>query len=208
MVNIVNARLVILAFAAVVATDPARADSTCGSLLNAVGPWDYRTATQERRELVERFHFKPETEALKGQGVIGLAADLQYTLRAFPNHPRALVTIGDLARKQKRAQPPGFIYPIECWFERAIRFQPDDGQVRLVYGVALLKDGNRDGAIEQLQKADQLLPRNANVHYNLGLAYFDTKNYAKAREHAKIAYELGFPLPGLKDKLQRASQWQ
>jgi tetratricopeptide (TPR) repeat protein len=42
------------------------------------------------------------------------------------------------------------------------------------------------------------------IHYFLGLVLVDLKDYERAREHAARAYELGYPLPGLRDKLARA----
>ncbi len=48
----------------------------------------------------------------------------------------------------------------------------------------------------------------ANVHYNLGLAYVDLKQYDKALLSAHKAYQLGFPLMGLKNRLQRAGAWR
>ena len=54
----------------------------------------------------------------------------------------------------------------------------------------------------------QVDPNNANVHYNLGLLYFDQKDYPKARAAAQRAYELGFALPGLKKMLESAGQWE
>jgi tetratricopeptide (TPR) repeat protein len=196
-----------LAAALVVTT--ASAATRCGELANAVGPYDYRNATQQKRELIERFHFTESVETLrKGQSSVSIGADISYTLRVFPNHPRALNSMAELARMQKTDRPAGSPYTIECWFERAVRFRPEDGNVRLVYGIALLKSGQREEAIDQLKKADELVPHNANVHYNLGLAYFGGHDYEKAREHAKIAYKLGFPLPGLREMLERAKQWQ
>jgi hypothetical protein len=38
--------------------------------------------------------------------------------------------------------------------------------------------------------------------------YFDLKDYDKSLEHAQIAYAQGFPLPGLKHKLQKAGKWR
>lgn len=44
----------------------------------------------------------------------------------------------------------------------------------------------------------------AELQYALGLSYLDAKQYEEAREHARKAYELGYPLPGLRDKLRTA----
>ena len=57
-------------------------------------------------------------------------------------------------------------------------------------------------------KADKLMPGDANVAYNLGLIYVDLKDYENAREYAKRAYDGGFPLPGLRQKLVQAGQWR
>lgn len=171
------------------------------------GPFDYRTAKDKLR-LVESYHFTAKVESLAGGQSGGIGADIDFTLRAFPNHPRALLAASKLARKEKTVRPSGFYHTVDCWFQRAILFKPDDAQVRLVYGIELLKDGKRDAAIEQLSVAERLEGSNANVHYNLGLAYFDLGDYDKSLAYARTAYKLGFPLPGLRDKLTRAGKWQ
>ena len=60
-------------------------------LHNAFGPFDYRTATKDKLKLVESYHFTPKVESLIGGQSGTLGADIDYTLRAFPNHPRALL---------------------------------------------------------------------------------------------------------------------
>ena len=51
-------------------------------------------------------------------------------------------------------------------------------------------------------------PQNANAHYNLGLAYFETGDYDTALAKARQARALGFPLPGLADKLKAKGKWK
>ena len=46
------------------------------------------------------------------------------------------------------------------------------------------------------------------AHYNLGLLYFNQKNFSKSVEHARLAYDLGYPLPGLKSKLMKKGHWE
>jgi tetratricopeptide (TPR) repeat protein len=183
--------------------------SVCGSLQNAFGPHDYRTATAQQRSTVENFHFTRDVETLRrGASSTRIGADLDYTLRAFPNHPRALLAMTRLAEKERTPRPRGASYTVECYFDRAIRFTSDDPSVRLLYGTLLLKSGKREAAIEQLKTAEHHAGANGNVYYNLGLAYFDLKDYEKSRNYAKRAYELGFTLPGLKNKLQSVGQWR
>jgi hypothetical protein len=45
------------------------------------------------------------------------------------------------------------------------------------------------------------------LHYNYGLLLTQLKDYEKARKHAKKAYDGGYPLPGLKNQLKAANQW-
>jgi hypothetical protein len=54
----------------------------------------------------------------------------------------------------------------------------------------------------------ELMPDSAEAHYNLGLLYVRSGEYAEARTHAGRAYALGYPLPGLRDQLDRAGQWR
>ena len=192
------------------ASSPAIAEVTpdCFDPVRSFGPFDYRTASEKNKQLVEGAHFTREVETLRGghSGLIG--GDIDYTLRAFPNHPRALQSMMKLGEVQKTERPRGARFTVECYFARGVRFAPDDGAVKILYGIYLLRRGQKNEAVEQLQAAQELVGDNPNLHYNLGLAYFDLKVYDKALMHAQKAYELGFPLPGLRDKLKQAGKWR
>jgi tetratricopeptide (TPR) repeat protein len=182
----------------------------CGDpFTNHFGPFDYRTARPEDKKLVESFHFKPETEQLRaGSGTGYAGGDIAYTLHVFPNHPRALVAMSRLALREKSARAKHAAYSVDCYFDRAMRFAPDDPNVYVTFGVYLQNVGKATDAAAQLRKAVELDPRNANAHYNLGLAYFSLKDYPKSLAHAHEAYGLGFPLPGLRKKLESVGKWQ
>lgn len=187
----------------------AGAATDCPPFNNTVTGGDYTNPEhRDRLSVVERFHFTPQVERLeKGQsGYIG--GDIGYTLEHFANHHRALTSLSRLALREKSSRPLGTKYSIECYFHRAIRFRPDDGKVRAIFGGYLLALGDEDAALAQLQEAARLEPQSAANHYNLGLIYFRLKQYVPAREAAKLAYDLGFPLPGLKNKLAAAGQWE
>jgi uncharacterized protein (TIGR02996 family) len=178
----------------------------CGPLNNGYGPYDYRV-DKAHLPVVENNHFAPGVEKLiAGQnGTIG--SDIDYTLRAFPNHPRALMAMAKFGRKMKNDRVIGATYPIPCYFERAVRFRPDDGVVRILYADFLMKRGETTEALTQVQAAEQLAGQSADMHYNIGLAYLELKDYPKSLEHAHTAYRLGFPLPGLRNRLERAGKW-
>ena len=63
-------------------------------------------------------------------------------------------------------------------------------------------------AVAQLEEAEKLIGENANIHYNMGLAYFDLGKFEASLRHAHRAYALGFPLEGLRNRLKRAGKWQ
>lgn len=182
------------------------ASSYCGELGNV---HDY-TNSENRTLLatVEAYHFTFDVENLRSGATGTIGADLSYTLMMFPNHHRALAALGKLSLRDKTLKPGGIKYSVGCFFERAIRFKPNDGMVRMVYGNYLLKAGQTDNAIEQLQAAVDLQPDDATINYNLGLVYVQKKDYEQAKSYAKKAYELGFPLPGLKNQLIKAGKWE
>lgn len=170
---------------------------------------DYTSAEdREGLSVIEKFHFSRGVETLT-QGMTGsLGADISYTLEHFPNHHRALASMAKLGLRLKSAQPPGARYTVSCYFERAIAFAPQDVTARMVFGNYLLATGQDAMALEQLDAASRLAPEQATIQYNLGLMYVKKKEYEKASAHAQKAYALGFPLPGLKNKLKAAGKWK
>ena len=181
----------------------------CGTLQNAFGPFDYRTALPDKKQLVENAHFTPEVEQLiRGKTATEPTGDLDYTLRVFPNHVRALRSLMDYARRKKTERPGGTKWPVWCYFDRAIRFQPDDSQVRILYGVYFQRKGDYRQALQQLSEAERLAGDNINVLYNIGLVYVDLGQYDKALDYAHRAYDAGHPLEGLKNRLKRANKWK
>jgi tetratricopeptide (TPR) repeat protein len=202
--------LLSLAGAAIMcASSSVQAASYCGDLKNAYGPFDYlkRSEFAENFNLVETGHFTPEVEQLIRGKTGPIGGDLDYTLRAIPNHHRALASLAKLGLREKTPRVQGTQWSVECYFNRATRFRPDDAGVRNLYGGYLYKLGRINEAIEQLTEAVRLDPENATANHNLGLIYLQEKDYDKAVLHAKKADALGFPLSGLKSKLIELGKW-
>lgn len=178
----------------------------CGSLENAYGPFDYRDKTKgSELHLVEIAHFTQDVRSLRrGASAVSPINDLNYTLRAFPNHWGALDAV---SRFELRGGNFLNFYSVDCYFDRAIRFAPDDANVRLLYGVYLMRRKRNDEARDQLEQAEKLAPESIDVAYNLGLLYLRLGERAKAMEKARVAYERGYPLPGLREALQKAGAW-
>jgi tetratricopeptide (TPR) repeat protein len=182
--------------------------SYCGELKNHYGPLDYRKRGQVNLEIVEEAHFTAQVEAGVSGATGYLGNDIDYTLRAIPNHPRALATLAKIALRDKVVFVPNTKWPVECYFDRARRFAPDDAAPVAVHANYLFSLGKFDKAREVFQQAYNLDPVNPTINYNLGLLYLKEKQYDKALEHAHKAYSKGFPLAGLKNKLVEAGKWK
>ena len=65
----------------------------------------------------------------------------------------------------------------------------------------LHRAGDFNNALKNYKQALAMNDNNVEIHYNIGLLYFDLEDYALAAEHAAEAYNRGYPLPGLKNKL-------
>ncbi len=187
----------------------ARAAMGCGDLQNAYGPFDYRIASKAQKSLVEGAHFTSDVQMLIRGNAGYLAGDIDYTLRAFPNNPKALLAIYKLGLREKTDKPVHATYSIECYFDRAFRLAPDDPMPRLIYGMYLKDRNRREDALQQLELAASMKKESTTYDfpYNLALTYLDLGQFDKAVEYAKQAYELGAPLPGLRNKLVAAGKW-
>lgn len=180
----------------------------CGGLESSYGPFDYRKTSQKDRDLVEKFHFTPPVESLTRGATGPIGADLNYTLKVFPNHPRALYAVGRYARQHRTTRIPGAQFPAECYFDRAIRFVPDDTQVRALYADFLIKQGRRKEAREQLEAVRALDDESPEILYNVALAWSELGEFNRALPLARRAYHGGIQFPALRDRLKAAGVWQ
>jgi tetratricopeptide (TPR) repeat protein len=173
------------------------------------GPFDFSDAAvrAERYPIVEINHFTIDVENLLHGKTSSIGSDIDYTIRAFPNHYRALDAMSRLAAREHTTRARGARCTPEGYFERAIRFKPNDPMVRMTYGIHFYRNKMFNKALEQLKLAESIDGSNANVQYNLGLIYFDQKKFDLAKASAIKAYAGNFPLEGLRNKLVKAKVW-
>jgi hypothetical protein len=189
----------------------------CGSLEASTGPFDYRTAryVTERGEYtrgllrdVEINHFRPEIENLIRRGNAYFGDDLNYTLMVFPNHHRALVAMRRLGVLERTDKPKGAKYPVECYFERALRFAPDDHIARGLYANFLTDSGRREEAERHLDLAASEAAGNPLAQRNLGILYLVNGNLEKALAQAHLAEQLGADISALRKMLEEKGAWK
>ena len=183
----------------------ARTDSFPSPAVN--GPFDYRTGGA-RLKMVESNHFAPQIENLVRGRTGTLAQEFSFLLHGFPNHHRGLAAISNYALREHKPQPGNLDYSVECYFLRAMRFQPDDHVVRMLFADYLWKINRTADAVQyldQVQKAP--VSENPITAYNLGLLYLEMGRFDQALIQAHKADELGNPRTGLRDALQAKGKW-
>ncbi|WP_201245122.1 tetratricopeptide repeat protein [Halochromatium salexigens] len=166
---------------------------------------DYTNPKDRKRlGLVEKFHFTEDVRSLRKGASSYLIDDLEYVLNFFPNHHPALNALARLVIREGTPLPPHADANIECRFRWAEQAQPMDAMVPVIQGVYYSRVGRPEDAKTALEKAVKLAPDNPEVNYNLGLALYDLEEYEGARSYARKAYRGGYPLPGLRNMLERA----
>ncbi|CAA0123427.1 Uncharacterised protein [Halioglobus japonicus] len=174
------------------------------------GPYDYRRRAQFKEQLavVENAHFTPEVETLQSGNTATAINDIAYTIMAWPNHHRALHS----AIKYRMMNTPwpekATVPPAECQLQRAMAFSPEDPIPYMMYGLLLHKSQQYEKALFAYKVAVKLQPNDVLMQYNMGLTLVELEQYEEAIQIANAVYAAGMPLPGLKNKLIAAGQWQ
>ena len=92
--------------------------------------------------------------------------------------------------------------------KQIIRHKPDLADGYVVLGNFLYKETKYDEAREVLQGGlDKVPSPSAEMHYFLGMILLKQGSFDSAREQAQKAYKLGYPLPGLRNRLKAAGHW-
>jgi len=181
----------------------------CGSLANGDnGPFDYQTERGPRLKIIEEHHFNARVEALLSGQTGSLEHDLDYLLRAFPNHPRGLLAVSRLTiRNGGVSKDPAVRRTADCYFERAMRWRPEDTMVRMLYARYLHSTQRTDAAIRQLTVAAELGANNPLTQHNVGLVFADMGQWDRAAAQAKKARAMGFERADLVNKIRSAGKW-
>lgn len=92
--------------------------------------------------------------------------------------------------------------------QKAIEVRPDDSAPYSALAVFYRKQKKLNLAKETLLQGDKAMEgKSAEIHYNLGLIYLELGEIDSALERAHAAYAMGYPLPGLKTRLEKIGKW-
>lgn len=188
----------------------------CRGKAQGYGPYNYLNAKHRKNhlEIVETHHFSRDTANLIRPMISSFADDFDYTLRAWPNHHRALrsliryqIELVKNIRKKDAKLGKKLLSPAECYLQRAINFSPKDITVYSYYGYFLRKIGEFEKAIKPYEQALKISPNNPKLEYGYSFLLIDLKRYEEATQHAKNAYRKGSPPIGLKNRLKKLGLW-
>lgn len=177
-----------------------QAESECGSLEWNYGPYDYRAASAQQRKLVEARHLNADRFGISIE-------DVEYALNVFPNHPRALLLMEERARQAKANRAPKSKRTVDCWYERAMRFKPDDLIPRLFYVNYLIQQNKLDEARPHLAYVAEKTVDDPLTQFNVGMLYADMKDYDKALVQAHRVIAMGYDRRELRDRLTAVGKW-
>jgi tetratricopeptide (TPR) repeat protein len=213
-------RTVSAAVVALTASGSVALAQDCGPvpLPGAAGPYDYVDPKYSwNLNDINLNHWVPAQEELAAKRVQHALMQLNYLLIRVPNHYAGLFELGRIEQlypgigydpslagsKDVMQFPP----TAECYFDRAFRYRPNDPTLRMLFGLYYHKSRHLEKALVQYQKAETMDPESSEIQYNLGLVYYDLKDYQSSIRHAQKAYKLGYPLAGLRKKLMAAGKW-
>lgn len=151
-------------------------------------------------------HTAPATERMAaGEYTRRVMADIDFTLRVWPNHVRGLQAL--IEYTVAGGKPYNFPPP-ECYFVNAKEFYDDDINVHMLEGLYYWRIKQYRRAKDAYRDALAIDPESVDAHYNFGLMCLELKEYDEALKHAHVAYRAGYPLAGLRKRLQAAGRWR
>lgn len=152
---------------------------------------DYFTADEDpvaRQQLnINNQHHTDQVLYWLRQGRVDRAIeDAKFTLKYWPNHPRALFLMEFIARV---ARTPSLPIP---YYEKAIYDYPQYALTHAQYGKYLLEIDRVDDSISHLKQAVELDPKLGAGHAWLGEAYLKSGRKELARKALEQARALGY----------------
>lgn len=201
---------VFAAFAVCTAAGYAQTSEACDLRRSLVGLNDYRShATEQERwslDDIKQNHYDPAVQRMgEGEYSRRVLADLNFILNWWPNHIPALEAV---IRYELGGGRSHDLPTTACYFARARQFAPNDIGVMILEANYRFKKGDIEQAIAGYLSVLEIEPNSSDVHYNLGLLYLHQSQFDKARQHAWAAYAAGYPLPGLRRRLERVGEWR
>lgn len=131
-------------------------------------------------------------------------ARLHDMTRRYPDYEPARFLLSDhLMLRSDGLLRNGKIKPAAETARKAIALMPSNAEARLILGMALIRSGEFDAAITELQKAQEDLPRHWMIPYRLSEAYMRNGQPAESLAALKTASRIHPSNPEIQARLAR-----
>jgi len=119
-----------------------------------------------------------------------------------PVYPNMAVTVAQIRTEMGKPDEA------EAALQRSMHAQPTRPEPYVMLAMIKRKAKQLPDALEVMKQADDVTHgQSAEIQYNLGLINLELGDKDASRANAKKAYGLGYPLPGLKNKLRKIGKW-
>jgi len=137
--------------------------------------------------------------ARSGEADRAIAA-LEESIRLDPSFAKAYVNLAALRLEKKDTDAAIVLY------REAIRVAPDMAMAHYNLGFTLLRAGRAKEAVPAFAQALRINPNDRDSHFHLAVAYYHSRDYAKAWDHVWRAERLGMTVnPKFIEALDQAS---
>lgn len=154
--------------------------------------------------LLNRSKFSTSTD--KASTLSDAFQEVNFTLQRIPEtSPLYSSVLAAIARIQQELKK---FDSAKQYLDRAIAIAPDEPAAYILLALLYREQGNQQQALQTLEQGNTVTDgMSADIHYNLGLIELEIGKVESAAKHAKAAYDLGYPLSGLKNKLMAKNAW-
>lgn len=135
---------------------------------------------------VDAYHTTQVMKYVRENNLTRALAELNYTLRHFPNHPQGLL-FAELVSGLSKA--PGIAV---TYYEKAVSMYPNQALTQAQFGRYLASLGKVDEGVERLKGAIKMNSKMAAAHAWLAEVYYHKGDRKMAAESIKQARALGF----------------
>jgi tetratricopeptide (TPR) repeat protein len=151
---------------------------------------DYYVDVLDPRALVgkgwELFQLRKTLDLMGDGQIIYAYQQLKYILCRYPNMPKGLKLLENVAASQKAPTLP---IP---YYEYALSLYPQHAETHALYGFYLVEIGEIDKGIAELTRATAVNPKYLPAFVKLASAYYDKGDKTLGDQAAQRARELGY----------------
>jgi len=142
--------------------------------------------TERYLTLVEHAHIDRVMLWVRQDLINNAFSECKYTLDRFPNHPRGLILLENVAKLMQAPTLP------TTYYEKALAEFPQYAVTHAQFGHYLIEIGKAEEGIAKLKRAIEMDSKLKPAYVWLAEGYYAKGDYEQARQAAKKARALGY----------------